>query len=188
MAAPVHRKRKINLNLLKPQGIPEKIYTRFFKWLVAYGRFIVIFVEIIVMGAFFARFKLDADLISLKEKIGNKLPFVESLGKQEITIRRTQFKLATIKKTYSAIPDWTTTFDHLAENMPSGVRLNSINLNHTASSPSLTFKITGQALSNNDLAILLTSLKKQPGFKDTNLATINFDQGVILFTITGVTE
>ena len=67
-AAQKEDKLKIKLNLLHTQGLPEKLPVKFLKWLVNYGRYIVVLVEIIVLVAFVARFKLDADLAEIKRK------------------------------------------------------------------------------------------------------------------------
>ncbi len=52
----------IHLNLLKPQSNPEQLPIKLFRWLLLSGRYIFVFVEALVLIAFAARFKLDADI------------------------------------------------------------------------------------------------------------------------------
>ncbi len=87
----------IRLNLLHPLGSQEPILTRFIRWLLSSGRYIVIVVEAIVLIAFLSRFKFDADLQNTKEAIEAQLPFIQSLKADEALIRRTQLQLATVK-------------------------------------------------------------------------------------------
>lgn len=187
MAAP-DGKFHLNLNLLFPQGIPEKLPVRFLKWLLSYGRFMAIAVEVLVMATFVMRFKYDSDLGNLKENINKQIPFIESFSQDEASIKQTQFKLATISKTYSTNPDWKSFLGKISNQVPSGVKLTSISLDHSSPSTTVSFKINGQSNSNNDLATLIGGLKLETSFKDITLTNISFDQGVIVFNITGSTK
>src|SRR3989344_1083063 len=106
----------ITLDLLKPQSNPQKIPIKILHWLLSTGRYIFIFVEIIVLAAFFARFKLDADLAAKKDIIEEQIPYIESLKSYEILIRQTQLKLSTIKAFYATQPDYTQILKKIAVN------------------------------------------------------------------------
>lgn len=179
---------RVNLNLLYPQGIPQKLPVRFLKWLISYGRFIVVIVEIVVLACFALRFKFDADLANLKEKINSQVPFLESLYLDEALIAQTQLRLSSIKNTYTFSPMWSKTLTELSSQMPTGVKLTSLNLERVSQEDTLTFKVSAQTPSNNDVAAFLNGLKRSQFFKDANLASISFDQGVIIFTITGTAK
>jgi len=187
MAAKKPIKERLSVNLLFPQGVPEKIPVKFLKWLVSYGRFIAIFVEIIVIVAFVARFKFDSDLSSLKDSIKNKYQYINSQADDEALVRQTQFKLATISQAYANSPDWSNILIDVAKQTPAGVKLVSVNLDHTKNTKLVQFKFVGTAATNTDLASFISSLKKVTDFKDVYLASISLDQGQITFTITGGT-
>lgn len=178
-------KLRISLNLLHPKEIPPKLPERFLKWLITYGRFIVIFVEIIVVAAFLARFKLDADLDDLKRKINLDLPYIEGLSVDEATIKQTQTKLALISKTYSASDKWQEVVVDLSSQIPDSVLFTGLLLEEKDDG-SVSFKISGITISNSDLGIFLNNLRSLNNFREINLANISFDQQQILFTITGV--
>src|SRR3989344_5954459 len=72
----------IKLNLLKPQSNPAKIPVKFISWLFSSGRYIFIIVNGLVLIAFIARFKLDADLASTKETIKTRSPDWQDLLKR----------------------------------------------------------------------------------------------------------
>lgn len=175
---------RINLNLLNPQGVPLKLPTKFLKWMISYGRFIVIFVEIIVVAAFIFRFKLDADLDKLKTDIKNEAPYIEGQSSDETLIRQTQLRLNLIKQNNAQSSDWLPTLNRLSSKMPSGFKINNLNLEFTPTN-TITFKITGRTESNIDLEAFLNTLKKDGGYKNAALANITYDQNQIVFTITG---
>ena len=180
---------KLNLNLLFPQGVAQKLPVKFLRWLITYGRFLAIVVEIIVLITFALRFKLDDDLSNVEQKINLQIPYIASLEPNEALIRQTQFKLSRIKTTYSQNVSWHTTLSTIAAQEPQGISVASINLSHeTAPSEGITFKISGTSPDVTDLAIFLGGLKKEPTFQNINLTSINFNQGQITFTISGETK
>lgn len=186
MTTPAQRsKLRISLNLLHPKEIPPKLPERFLKWLITYGRFIVIFVEIIVVAAFLARFKLDADLDDLKRKINLDLPYVEGLSTDEALIKQTQNKLALISKTYSNSDRWQEIVLDLSSQIPDSIIFTGLLLEEKDDG-SVSFKISGTTISNSDLGIFLNNIRALDHFREINLASISFDQQQILFTITGV--
>lgn len=176
---------RIKLNLIHTQGLKEKLPVLFLKWLVAYGRFIVIAVEIIVVATFVTRFKYDADIEDYKDKINARLPYLESLSVDENQIRKTQFELDQVKKSYKDAPNWQAFLTALAAKTPKNVSLKTITLDHPSEGPNLSFRLTASANSNDSLSVLIKELKGQPGFSDINLASINFEDGAIKFSVTG---
>ena len=177
-------KLRINLNLLHPKEAPAKLPERFLKWLITYGRFIVIFVEIIVVSAFLTRFKLDADLDTLKNNINRDLPYVEGLETDEILIKQTQDKLALIDKTYLGSDKWQETVVDISSQIPQSITFTALMLEEKDET-SVNFRIGGSTPSNSDLGIFLNNLRKTENFKEINLASISFEQNQIVFTITG---
>ncbi len=178
---------RINLNLLYPQEQSQKFAIKFLKWLLSYGRFIIIVVEIVVLGTFALRFKYDADLASLNEKINEQVPYLESLADDEALIKHTQQRLLAIKTAYSSSPDWQQILIKINNQIPPAVRFTSFNLDSDNTNKAQ-FKIVASTNSNNDLTLFMSALKTDPYFKNINLTSISYDQGQIVFTITGGTK
>ncbi len=177
---------KISLNLLYPQGIPEKLPLHLLKWLLSYGRFIAVAVEILVLATFAARFKLDADLADVRQKIQQQTPYIQALSLDEGIIKQTQLRLTAIKQAYSADPQWVKVLTELSSQMPSHVQLSSLSLDHPENQNNLEFKLTAQATSSNDLSYFLSTLNTDKKFRDISLTNITVDQGNITFSITGL--
>lgn len=171
----------IHLNLLKPQGNPEKIFVKLVKWLLATGRYIFIFVEALVLIAFIARFKLDADISSKKEAIEQQIPYIESLRPYEILIRKTQLKLSTVDAIKTNSPDFSGILIRIADQTPTSVRINSINLSKDVNL--IKVQINGQSQNNNDLTIFFLGLKQDGSFSNVAFTSIGFEKGAINFSI-----
>jgi hypothetical protein len=178
---------KLHINLLHPQGLPESIIVRFVRWLIAYGRYIVVVVEIVVLLAFLARFKLDSDLNKVKQDVATQIPVIQSLGGDESIINYTQLQFETIGSVYNSTPSWKLVLDKISSLLPTSVQISNINLDNSAGK--LSIKLLGRTSSHTDIAILLNGLKKVDNksgavnFKDVALVSVNFDQGDIVFTI-----
>ena len=173
----------IHLNLLHPLGSRESIVTRFIRWLLSSGRYIVIVVEAIVLIAFLSRFKFDADLQNTNEAIEAQLPFIQSLSADEALIRRTQLQLTTIKDIRLNSPNLVNILNQISKQTPQGVKLTLVNFSSKVGTVEV--KITGESFSHVDITAFFNNLKTDPNFKDLNVTGIGLNKGVVIFAITG---
>lgn len=174
-------KLSIHLDLLHPQGNPEKIASKLIRWLLSSGRYIFIFVEAIVLIAFLTRFKFDADLAERKESIEQKVPFIESLKPYEIIIRQTQQKISSLNSFYKSSTDYAKILAEIAGSTPKGVIISNISLRKETGK--VTVQINATSQSNRDLSGFITALKKAQSFSAVNLAGIGLEGDTINFTI-----
>lgn len=177
-------KLRIKLNLLHPKELQMKLAERFIRWLVTYGRFIVILVEVVVVAAFLTRFKYDADLDTLKRKISVDLPYVEGLADYEALITQTQNRLTLVDKTFQGSARWQETITNISALTPTSIQFIGLSL-EDKDEKNVSFRISATTVSNTDLGIFLNSLRTQDNFSEINLASISFEDDQILFTITG---
>lgn len=182
-----HKLKSFSINLLIHRDQQTKLYERAFKWMLSSGRYIVIFVEILVIGAFVYRYKLDSDLSTLNDKIKEQVPYVKSLQPNESIIRQAQFQLTTIKQIRGGSPNWAAVLVEVSKLTPKNVRLVSVTLGQgrTGSKPTLT--IIGITPSNLELSAFIQSLQKSSSFSDITLTNISFE-GQALFTLTGTVK
>lgn len=182
MAAKHHNSFKVNLLIHKGEQI--KLYVRLLKWVLSSGRYIVVFVELLVIGAFIFRYKLDAELIDIQEKIKDQIPYITSLKDDETLIKETQFQLANVKQVRIGGIDFAQALSKISQFTPQSVRLTSISLDPVPNSSKANFVISGASPSNRDLSAYLKALKNNPDFSGVALTNISF-QDVTKFTITG---
>lgn len=172
------------INLLVRKGEQLKTPERLIKWVLSSGRFIVVLVELVTIGAFVGRYKLDAELADLQEQIKEKVPYIESLRADETLIRQTQFQISTIKQTKNESPDFVQTVSKIASLTPKNIRIANIALDQTQSFPKTLFTISGTTPSNIELSVFISALQKDPTFADVTLTNISFE-GQTVFTLTG---
>lgn len=172
---------KIHLDLLKPQSNPVKIYLKLFQWLLSTGRYIFIFVEGLVLLAFLARFKLDADLANLTTAIEEQIPYVERLRPYDLRIRQTQLKLTNITSIDSSNPSYKDAIAKIALQTPVGIRILSINLDKDVGK--INIVINGESTKNSDVGFFIRGLKTDSYFSNANLASISVEKKIIKFTI-----
>lgn len=171
----------IHLNLLKPQSNPEKLLVKLIRWLLSSGRYIFIVVNAVVLIAFGARFKLDADLAAKNDAIEEKIPYIEALRPYELLIRETQLKLSTISTAKKSSLDWPAVIEKIANQTPANVKIISINIKNDAGTA--TVNILGQTPLSNDLTNFINGLKTETTLSEVNLSSIQLDQGVIKFSV-----
>lgn len=168
----------LRLNLLKPQGVPEKITIKFIRWLLTVGRFIIVFVEALVLVVFVSRFKFDSELETLKEDTESQIPYIESLKNDEYLIRQTQLQLSTIADKRLNYPNYTSIIKKISGQTPRGIKIVTLNINHEVN-----IKISGTATNNTDITSFVSALKADKTFTDVNLVSVGLDQGTTTFTI-----
>ncbi|MBI2040161.1 PilN domain-containing protein [Candidatus Microgenomates bacterium] len=171
----------IHLDLLKPQGSPQKLPEKFLRWLLSTGRFIFVLVEAVVLLAFIFRFKLDADIASTKEKIDEQIPYVESLRNYEILIKQIQLKLSTIGAFNQNYADYPEILKRISDQVPSGIKINTMGLQKDVGK--ITIRINAQAQSNNDLLTFLLGMREDQYFTDVSLVSVGLEQGIIRFIL-----
>lgn len=174
-------KLKIHLDLLHPQSNPEKLPVKFVRWLLSSGRYILIFVEAIVLLAFISRFKLDTDLSERKDAIEQQIPYLESLKPYEILIRQTQLKLSTIGNIKTTAANYPLILKKIAAQTPSGVKLISLNL--TKDTGGVNIQINATSQNNNDLTSFIAGLKGDQTFSGVSVASVSLEKGLINFTV-----
>ncbi|MBI2600634.1 PilN domain-containing protein [Candidatus Daviesbacteria bacterium] len=177
---------KLKLDLLHPQSNPEKIWITFTKWLLSTGRYILVFVELLVLTVFLSRFKLDADLASTKEAIENQIPYIESLKPYELLIRQTQLKLSTIKVNSQNSADYINLLKEISDKIPNDIKISNITI--TKDVGKITIKLKGRARNNLDLNSMINAFKKDENFKDVILSGVGLDEGAISFNVTATSN
>lgn len=172
------------VNLLTRKEEQLKLQVRLIKWLLSSGRFIVVFVELLTIGAFVYRYKLDTDLADLQDKIKEQVLYIQSLKNDEALIRQTQFQLTTIKQSRSEGADYASVLLKISQLTPKNITLINITTSRTQSFPKTTFTITGETPSNLELSAFIRALQKDPVFADAALTNVSFE-GTTTFTISG---
>ena len=173
----------LNLDLLKSQGSPQQLFTKLLGWTLSAGRYLIIFVEIIVLAAFLTRFKFDAELSDTKEAIENQIPYIDSLAPDEVKIRRLQLQIATIKEKKTKLLDFSQVLEAISNQVPAGVTLTNIGIEQSLSG--LDIRLNGKATNDLELASFVAGLKDDSRFSGISLKSVALEGSSISFAITG---
>jgi len=171
---------RLHVNLLPQDPFFESTLGRVINWASTAGRYLVIFTQLIVIGSFATRFKLDRDATDLRAEVFTKSSIIESYDTLEDDVamiqKRTSFlKTESEKKTIAEM------FDILGKTMPVDVALQSIQTNTGGDgltlrgtairSSDLTIFVRNLLISNDVRAVQVSEVKSskegQPGFEFT---------------------
>lgn len=177
----IEKQIKLSIDILRPQSEPKKIAIKLIQWVLSAGRYLIIFVEILVLTAFVSRFKLDNDISENQDEIDAKIPFVQSFKGNEAIIRKFQSQINFIRNLKPNRTDYIGFMDKIAAQTPGGITLS--NMNFTGSAGKISLKLTGIAQNNDQLSTFVFGLKSDPSFSGVNLGSISLDQGLINFSI-----
>jgi len=155
------------INLLANAGVDSKPLGKFLRWALSYGRYIIIGTQIIVLLAFFSRFKLDQDLSDLHEKVNNKTSIVTALSSVESNTRNLQNRLDILGKLESARSLYLQVIKTLAQETPSDVSLTQLIFNQNSLS------MTGSATTNRGFGDFLTFIRRSGYFSQITLEEIS---------------
>ena len=159
----------MDINFIKQDAWQKTSLGRFLKWALTYGRYIVIFTELIVILAFLSRFKFDRDLTDLKEEVQNKTVVINSASALEQDFRLLKEKIGFLQTVDVEALASNDVFKKLASALPSEVAISKLDCTYDK----LSFEAT--SVSENGLATLLYSLKKTQFFKNIDLKNVTSD-------------
>lgn len=158
---------KFTINLLPSFQFEKKPLGKLLKWALTFGRYIVIFTELIVLSAFFSRFYFDARLTDLHESIAEKQAIIESAKDLEQKIKILKRNLSLIKNLEEKEEPYPAILKSLAGIMPEDVVLENVNFNPGEIS------FSASAYSISGLNTFLKNLKSSQKFIAVSLVSIS---------------
>lgn len=170
---------KIKINLLPKEEIEEKALENFLKWSLTAGRYIIVGTEIIVLLAFFSRFKFDRELSDLHEEISQKEAIVRFNQDFEGKVRSIQKTLSEIKNLEKESDFPSRLLNFLKENIPQDVTLESLSFSQEKIS------LVGASSSTSAFIDFLTSIRTSPKFSNLVLEDLSQrEEGRLRFNFT----
>lgn len=160
-----------DINLLPGEDLGKKgPFGKFLLWVLTYGRYIIIGTEIIVLLAFFSRFKLDRDLTDLHQAIVQKEAIIASSRNFENEVRQIQNRLTIIKGLQAQRKAPLNLLSDLSRLMPEDVSLTDLIFENNKIS------LTATSLTNDSFNNFLDKVGKLPQVTDVSLEDIGKNQ------------
>lgn len=166
------------VNLLPKEELEKRPLGKVLKWMLSYGRYIVISVELVVLLVFFSRFIYDRKLADLNDAIEQKQAIVTAAKDLETTIRSFQDTIKKIKTLEDKRSTYLTLINKLKEVSPKEVRYSDISMDQQQ------MTLTGEALTNAGFARLITTFKGDASFTEIKIQSLkkNKDTGLLEFS------
>ena len=157
------------INLLPSAQWNYSLTAFLLKWIVSYGRYVLVITELIVILAFLSRFKLDQDLMELEDKIATNKTILESSVVFEKKLKNITQVQNFVTKEWNEQHLWSEYLEELTNLLPEGVVLVSIDANGNK------IEITGSSVSETALAYLINNLKSNSAFKKVRVEKVASD-------------
>lgn len=159
-------KKSHRINLLPKEDFEKTTLGRIMKWALTSFRFIVIVVELIVIGGFLFRFYLDVKISNLDDEIQQKSALISSRSSFEQEFRKLQEKLGIYKQI--TIPENMTlpSVEDIANSLPVDTKLISLMREHDL------VKVTGSSQNEASIGTFIAALKEKERFQDVSLTQV----------------
>ncbi len=172
------RSKKRQINLLPQSEFESSPTGRVLKWILTTFRFIVIFVELIVIMGFIARFWLDIKHSNLNDEIEQKENLIKSYSNFEKEFKLTQKKLAIYKflndEKYKPAPS----LEKIVKRLPQEITLTSY------SKKPEEIIIKGQSLGEQNISQFVANLKAEGEFENITISQIESNEESIFIDFT----
>jgi hypothetical protein len=166
---------KEEISLLPKHGLEGTIIGKFFDWVFSVGCYIVVFTELIVIGAFLSRFWLDRRNTDLSEKIRQQRAILESNQAFESEFRLFQSKLQVVARELEQGNNLLLPFQVVVKSLPSDVYLKNFSWSEKNQQVTLGTAIFSEV----GLSMFIDNLLSQPEISSVNIGTIKKDQDTV---------
>ncbi len=155
-------KYKINLlNLRKEKPLDRVIY-----FVLNYLRYILVITQIVVIGVFFYRFKVDQELVDLQESVDQKKEIIQISQPLIKEVKKEAFKLDQANSIVTKQLTFLESFEYLLSLFPESFFLNNISVSKD------TIAMVGFTQDPQSVNKFLNRLKKDARFKTIALKNI----------------
>lgn len=163
-----------SINFLQPVYSPTDVVSTVYVWLTTIGKYLLILVELVVLGVFFSRFILDEKNNDLTEEIDSQVSLLsDSTWKRNNTIYTGyQSLLSDVEVVRMGQKINSELVSEVTSNVPITLILNSFSLNGNKISLNLT------ALNLEDVRIYETALKANNRYSDVKFNISKDDEGI----------
>jgi len=165
------RKQKKAINLVNPAYAPGDAFTKIYDWMINIGKYLLIFVELVVLGVFFSRFILDRRNNNLTDEINDQIALLQTdpWRTNNILYGNYQKLLADIGMVKGAQKINSSVVSEIVSGIPSTLILKSFSLNGN--------RVSLHLLAGNleDVKVYESSLKDNTHYSDVTFSILKED-------------
>ena len=156
------KKQPQSIDFLQPVYSPTDLWSNAYLWLTNIGKYLLIAVEIVVLGVFFSRFILDKKNNDLTEDVNANVTLLsnDSWQKNAALFENYQYLLSDINIVNEKQDINSTEISELTSGIPSSLHLSSFSYSENK----VSLRLTSNSL--NAIKDYESSLKNNPGYAD----------------------
>ena len=156
-----------SINLLPKEKLDQNLFGKVLNWALTIGRYIIITTELVVIIAFFWRFRYDLQLNKIRESIGNKQEQISSYQKLEKQFRFLQNRIGALNEIKKNNVLGSSVYQEVSQVTPQDVYYYTFNIDANSLS------LKGMAMSDVGLISLLEYLKRSPNINQISLDSLS---------------
>lgn len=153
---------RINLLTKQEQGFLDKTLYFFLNYL----RYILVLTQIVVIGVLFYRFRIDQNIIDLKDTLQQKKEIVDSVHPLLMEAEKVNDQTVAIRKIVKDQDAQSQSIQYLLSLFPASATLEKLHISDGA------FDLEGTTLNSQELQLFYAKLQKDRRFKVVNLSNI----------------
>lgn len=169
------KKEKKHINLLPREDFDRTTLGRILKWSLTTFRYIVIFVELIVVAGFLSRFYFDVRISDLNDEIKQQVAVINNRRDDEMEFRRAQLKLSVLSSISDDSNSMQPIIEKIASYMPQDTKLESLSKEDDQ------ITIIASTLTDSSMNNLVSLLILDDAFTNVVLNNVEQDEDAILF-------
>jgi len=162
---------KKEISLLPDEANVNTTGARVIRWISTVGRYVIVFTELIVIGAFLSRFWLDRKNSDLSDVIRQQKAILGSTQQFEDDYNLLQKKLNSIRTYYTQQPEFQTKISTLVESTPPDITYESLNLT-TGDDKNLAANLSLTAFQESSIINFMTNLILNPKISSVDVNKI----------------
>lgn len=142
------------------------------RWLTTVGRFVIVFTELIVIGAFISRFWLDRTNSDLSESVRQQKAILESTVDFEKEYSLLQQRLKYISNFYKTQPEFKNKLTTLVNSTPPEIIYDRLDISQDPKTADMSAKVSLFSYSESAIIDFVTNLIANPKIATVNIQTI----------------
>lgn len=162
---------KKEISLLPDEVNSNTTGARVIRWITSIGRFVIVFTELIVIGAFLSRFYLDRKNSDLSDVIRQQTAIIESTQNFENDFNLLQKKINLIKQIYASQPEYQSKIDTLVASTPPDITFESLVLK-SDDNQQISADLSLTAFQESSIIDFMTNLIVNPKIKSVDVQVI----------------
>ncbi len=163
---------KKEISLLPNEENLNTFSARFLRWVTSVGRVVIVFVELIVIGAFLSRFWLDRKNSDLSETLRQQKAILGSTAEFEKDYLSLQGRLKFIKNFYKSEPKYVESLSSLIQSIPEGIYFQNISFNTSEKTNIITSSVESFSYQEDIIIDFIVNLKLNPDISSVNVQKI----------------